>query len=38
VPADGTSLSPEIVVTAEGPTDPAAANSAIIRATLDPVR
>ena len=38
VPADGTPLSPEIVVTAESPTDPAAANSAIIRATLDPVR
>ena len=38
VPADGTPLSPEIVVTAESPTDPAAANRAIIRATLDPVR
>ena len=38
VPADGTALSPEIVVTAESPTDPAAANSAIIQATLDPVR
>ena len=38
VPADGTPLSPEIVVTAESPTDPAAANSAIIQATLDPVR
>ena len=38
VPADGTPLSPEIVVTAESPTDPAAANSATIQATLDPVR
>ena len=38
VPADGTPLSPEIVVTAESPSDPAAANSAIIQATLDPVR
>jgi hypothetical protein len=39
VPASDTSLSPEIVVTAESPTDPAAANSAIIRATLlDPAR
>ena len=38
VPADGTPLSPEIVITAESPTDPAAANSAIIQATLDPVR
>jgi hypothetical protein len=38
VPADGTPISPEIIVTAESPTDPAAANSAIIRATLDPVR
>jgi hypothetical protein len=38
VPANGTSLSPEIVVTAESPTDPAAANSAIIPVTLDPVR
>jgi hypothetical protein len=34
VPANDTSLSPEIVVTAESPTDPAAANSAIIRATV----
>ena len=33
-PADGTPLSPEIVVTAESPTDPVATNSAIIRATL----
>jgi hypothetical protein len=38
VPADGTPLSPAIVVTAESPTDPAAANSAIIQATLDAVR
>jgi hypothetical protein len=38
VPANGTSLSPEIVVTAESPTDPTAANSAIIPVTLDPVR
>jgi von Willebrand factor A domain-containing protein 7 len=39
VPSDGTLPSPEIVVTAESPTDPAAADSAIIRATLlDPVR
>jgi hypothetical protein len=38
VPADGTPVSPEIVVTAESPTDPAAANSAIIQATLDLVR
>ena len=38
VPANGAPLSPEIIVTAESPTDPAAANSAIIRATLDPVR
>jgi von Willebrand factor A domain-containing protein 7 len=39
VPANGTPRSPEIVVTAESPTDPAAANSTIIRATLlDPVR
>jgi hypothetical protein len=38
VPAEGTPLSPAIVVTAESPTDPAAANSAIIQATLDPVR
>ena len=38
VPANGTSRSPEIVVTAESPTDPAAANSAIIPVTLDPVR
>ena len=37
-PADGTLLSPEIVVTAESPTDTAAANSAIIRAAVDPVR
>jgi hypothetical protein len=38
VPSDGTPLSPEIVVSAESPTDPAAANSGIIRATLlDPV-
>jgi hypothetical protein len=37
VPAGGTTRSPDIVVTAESPTDPAAANSAIIRATLDPV-
>jgi hypothetical protein len=37
VPANGTLLSPDIVVTAESPTDPAAANSAIIPATLDPV-
>jgi hypothetical protein len=39
VPADGTLPSFDIVVTAESPTDPAAANSAIIRATLlDTVR
>ena len=39
VPANGTPLSHDIVVTAESPTDPAAANSAIIRATLlDAVR
>jgi hypothetical protein len=38
VPANDVSPSSEIVVTAESPTDPAAANSAIIRATLDPVR
>jgi von Willebrand factor A domain-containing protein 7 len=38
VPAEGTLLSPAIVVTAQSPTDPAAANSAIIQATLDPVR
>ena len=38
VPADGTPVSPAIVVTAESPTDPAAANSAIIPVTLDPVR
>jgi hypothetical protein len=38
VPANGTSLSPEIVVTADSPTDPAATNSAIIPVTLDPVR
>jgi hypothetical protein len=39
VPADGTLPSPDIVVTAESPTDPAAANSAIIRTTLlDTVR
>ena len=38
VPSDGNPLSPEIIVTAESPTDPAAANSAIIRATLDVVR
>jgi von Willebrand factor A domain-containing protein 7 len=37
VPANGTLLSPDIVVTAESPTDPAAANSAIIPVTLDPV-
>jgi hypothetical protein len=34
VPADGTPFSPEVVITAESLTDPAAANSAIIRATL----
>jgi len=38
VPADGTALSPHIVITAGSPTNPAAANSAIIQATLDPVR
>ena len=38
VPANGTSPSPEIVVTAESPTDPAASNSVIIRSTLDLVR
>jgi hypothetical protein len=39
VPAEGTPLSADIVVTADSPTDPAAANSAIIRATLlDAVR
>jgi hypothetical protein len=39
VPADGTPPSPEIIVTAESPTDQAAANTAIIRATLlDSVR
>jgi hypothetical protein len=39
VRSDDTLPSPEIVVTAESPTDPAASNSAIIRATLlDPVR
>jgi hypothetical protein len=39
VPPDGTNISPDIVVTAESPTDPAAANSAIIRTMLpDPVR
>ena len=37
-PGDGALLSPEIVVTAESRNDPAAANSAIIRATLDAVR
>jgi len=37
VPASGTVLSPHIVVSAESPTDPAAANSAIIPVTLDPV-
>jgi hypothetical protein len=37
VPANGTLLSPDIVVSAESPTDPAAANSAIIPVTLDPV-
>jgi hypothetical protein len=37
VPAGGTVLSPHIVVSAESPTDPAAANSAIIPVTLDPV-
>ena len=37
VPANGTLLFSEIVVSAESPTDPAAANSAIIPATLDPV-
>jgi len=37
VPADGIPQSPEIVVTADSPTDPMASNSAIIRATLDPV-
>jgi hypothetical protein len=37
VPTNGTLLSSEIVVSAESPTDPAAANSAIIPATLDPV-
>jgi hypothetical protein len=35
VPTNGTLLSSEIVVSAESPTDPAAANSAIIPATLD---
>jgi hypothetical protein len=39
VPANGTPLSPDIRVTAESPTDPAAANSTVIQATLlDPVR
>ena len=38
VPADGAPRFPAIVVTAESPTDPAAANSAIIQATLDPIR
>jgi hypothetical protein len=38
VPADGSLPSHEIIVTAESPTDPAAANSAIVRATLDSVR
>ena len=38
MPAEGAPLSPAIVVTAESPTDPAAANSAIIQAALDPVR
>ena len=38
VPADGPPVSPAIVVTAESPTDPAAANSAVIPVTLDPVR
>jgi hypothetical protein len=37
VPAGRTPLSPAIVVTAEEPTDPAAANSATIQVTLDPV-
>ena len=37
VPAGGTVLSPHIVVSAESPTDPAGANSAIIPVTLDPV-
>jgi hypothetical protein len=36
VPASSTSLFSEIVVTAENPADPAAANSAIIRATVEP--
>ena len=36
VPANGTLLSSDIVVSAESPTDPAAANSAIIPATFDP--
>jgi len=36
VSASGTVLSPHIVVSAESPTDPAAANSAIIPVTLDP--
>ena len=38
VPADGTPLSPQIIVTAESPTDPTAANRAIIQARLDPAR
>jgi len=37
VPANGTLLSSDIVVSAASPTDPAAANSAIIPATLDAV-
>jgi hypothetical protein len=38
VPANATPPSSEIIVTVESPADPAASNSAIIRATIDPVR
>ena len=38
VPADGTTPSSQIVVTADSPNDPAASNSAIIQTTLDPIR
>ena len=38
VPASATSSSPDLVVTAESPTDPAASNSAIVRATIDTSR
>jgi len=38
VPVNRTSLFAEIIVTAESPTDPAAANSTILRATVEPIR